>query len=158
MTKGRESAPAPAAARDMRATLLGALALALALAALALGVRGREGQTVRAERFVLVDPDGNEWARLGWADDGQGPGLFLADPTGQAVLSFVEASDGRTYPSLLMMDVDRAVRLSIAVAPEGAWIDLLDEQGRKRLSVAQQADGPFIEGRAADGTVAFQLP
>jgi hypothetical protein len=158
MTKASQTTATPHTVRDPRATLLAALALIVALAALVIGVIGREAPTVRAERFVLVDADGNEWARLGWSDDGQGPGLFLADPTGQAVLSFVEASDGRTYPSLLMMDANRDVRLSVAVAPEGAWLDLMDEQGQKRLSVAQQADGPLIEGRAADGTVTFQVP
>jgi hypothetical protein len=139
-------------------TGLSVAALAVALLALGLSLWARGEDTVRAERFVVVDPDGNEWARLGWSDDGQGPGLLLADPAGQAVLSFVQANDGRTYPTLLMMDANRVVRLSAAVAGEGAWLDLYDEQGQKRLSVAQQADGPLLEGRAADGTVLFQQP
>lgn len=158
MTKAPQTTPVQAIPRDRRATVLAAAALVVAIAALVFTVLASAPSVVRAERFVLVDSDGNEWARLGWSDDGQGPGLFLADPTGQAVLSFVEANDGRTYPSLLMMDPNRVVRLSLAVAADGAWLDLLDEQGQKRLSVAQQVDGPVIEGVAAEGTVLFQLP
>lgn len=158
MIKASPPTARPPTIRDPRATVLAALALVVALAALVLGIVGGEAQTLRAERFVLMDADGNEWARLGWSDDGQGPGLFLADPTGQAVLSFVEASDGRTYPSLLMMDANRAVRLSLAVAREFAWLDLMHEQGQERLSVAHQADGPLVEGRASGGSIAFQLP
>jgi hypothetical protein len=76
------------------------LAGVVVLSALGYGVIGGEMPTARAERFMPVHVDRDEGALLGWFDDGQGPGLFLADPTGPALLGFVDGRDDRTCPSL----------------------------------------------------------
>jgi len=102
-------------------------------------------KVVQAERFELVDSQGNVRARLGAGADGS-PSLHLLDSNGAPRISLWVRSEPRMLtdegPGLELCGENAVARARISVRSDGApAVRLLDEQGIERAVLALKPDG-----------------
>ena len=117
------------------------LARAVALAGARAG-----GNEIRANRFVVVDENGEERATLGMV--GGGPLLRLFDEKGRARAILSESKE--TEPIVL----GGAVRLLAG----GTTLSLHDDTGRGRLMLTLRKDGPGLSLADENGKVIWSAP
>jgi hypothetical protein len=88
-------------------------------------------QEIKAEKFVMVDQDGNSRAVLGM--EGKNAALVMSDPTGKRLLFLVSKPDGRS--SLDFFDVNGTPRLELALARTGPVLNCIGEDSELRASL-----------------------
>lgn len=135
------------------ATLLLSLVV---LAALAMGQARPVLQTVAAEKFVLKDRQGHEWATLGMAANGE-PALVFSDDKGQPRASMGITPDGAA--SLMLYDGAGQARVDIGVGKAGEPnLVMLDARGKMRIfSGVQKDDTPLLTFFDADERPQYRL-
>jgi hypothetical protein len=133
-----------AAKRRNRYLLIGLVVLAVAWAftITTRTVRAQSNENiVQAERFELVDSEGNVCAEL--SVFGSGPGLVLYDKDG-AIRAGLTVSD-ESGPGLSLFDENETFRARLAVSDSGPGLALYDENEKNRAKLAVlDAFGPGL--------------
>jgi len=135
-----------------------------------LEAQGAAGQTVRAERFILVGPDGREQGliqataagaqivlrdagardrvRIGTvpmahATDLPAWGLTVLDSAGQdrAVIGLAEGQTDASGAGMAVWDPAGTLRIGIGEGERGVGIGLMDAEGRSRLGMGMPPSG-----------------
>ena len=98
-----------------------------------------EGNALRAEKFEVIDKQGNVVAALGTAPDGM-PGLAFLDQNGKPVAVLGMAP--RRAASLTFLNSDGRIRASFGVTPAGeALFALNDRTGATKIGLASSGGG-----------------
>lgn len=103
-------------------------------------------KVVTAERFVIVDVDGHERARLGTISDGS-PTLSFKDKNGDVNFILLQGSDGQT--AFVLSDAAKKDRLRFGVDGKGSpFFMMLDDTEKERLGLAvEQGLGVGVGGQ-----------
>jgi hypothetical protein len=92
---------------------------------------GSVSDEVKAHKFVLVDPKGQERAIL--FAGAQGPQLVMSSASGKELLRL--AGFDAIGPSLLFYDSHRKLRVRLATDPNGPHLDMLDAREKPVVSL-----------------------
>ena len=88
------------------------------------------GMEISANRFVLVDPDGNPRGGMLFTDTG--PTVILSDAQGTTRLSLKVAEDG---PRINLVDASQNRGIRMGVTEDGQVIVLTDAEGMPRIAL-----------------------
>lgn len=134
--------------------LLGGAASNLLLRATPALAQGPEvADEVRAQRFALVDAEGQEQAILGFNENGE-PGLVLFDQAGNNRAALV-LTDGN--PNLMLWDADVTPRASLSLSLGQPVLALYDEEAEPRAILAAMGGDPGLQLYDGVGQVRVQV-
>ena len=126
--------------------VVSALGLALIGALLLTAAATDQPVEVKAERFILVDGEGRQYAIMGVSADGE-PGLAFLDKTGtvRAALTLVGA------PGLTLYDSKGKARAALDVPADEPRMQLLDEDENTRV-IAAVSTLSFLDANGTERT------
>ncbi len=150
-----------ARARRCNRLLLTGVTLLLALAAAAATSQVGNGEKViEANRFNLLDENGESRACFSVLKDG--PGLRLYDENGEPLVILSISKEG---PGLSLYDENGEFRAGLAVSKDGPVLGLCDENEKDRFRLGVSKDGPALQlyddngkGRASLGVSQITTP
>ncbi len=164
--------------QNRRLKMPGVLALVLIAAVVLVGAAAPKPKTIEAEKFVVIDADGEKRAELGMfrpdADGAPVPKLRLYDDKGNARAGMGLADDGAWYVGvgseaedaqawleiqhdgsayLALSDQGGKVRASLGVSDGDGFVGLLDKDEKPSVWMATAEDGPSLAFFNAVGVV-----
>jgi hypothetical protein len=109
--------------------------------------------TVRAEKFELVDSQGNVRAALTETD--AGPLLYLSDENGNVRVALNATDAG---PGLNLWDKNEKLRVALTVLGSGTGLALSDENEKLRASLGFSDSGSWLVLKDENGRPIWSAP